>query len=84
MSNYDHVEDYRVSCVHMMSPLFNNRMHSKVSLGVAERYKGHISDVQKLISILKTLCSNKSLFSKLFIQEEGSKLCYDPSRSKLD
>jgi hypothetical protein len=55
MSNYEHVEDYRISCVDMMSQLFNNRIHGELSLGVAERYKGRINDVQKLISILKTL-----------------------------
>lgn len=71
MSNYDHAEDYRVSFVDTMSPLFNNRIHSKVSLSVAERYKGHTNDVEKLISILKTLCSNKSLFSQLFIRNNN-------------
>lgn len=79
MSNYDHAEDYRVSCVDTMSPLFNNRIHSKVSLSVTERYKGHINDVEKLISILKTLCSNKSLFSKLFIHNNNKVVYHEVS-----
>lgn len=60
MANYDHVEDYRISCVGMMSPLFNNKIHGKLSVGVAERYKGSVNDVQKLISSFKTLCSDNN------------------------
>lgn len=62
MSNYDHVEDYCMSRIDTMSPLFNNRIHGKLSLGVAERYKGRINDVQKLISLFKTLCSDEAFF----------------------
>ena len=46
MANYDHAEDYRISCANMISPSFSNRIHSKLPVIVAERYKGSINDVQ--------------------------------------
>lgn len=56
MANYNHVEEYRVSCMDMMKPLFNEIIADRLSVGVYERYKGEINDCKKLIGILFTLC----------------------------
>nr|UDL14011.1 MAG: RNA dependent RNA polymerase [Xiangshan martelli-like virus 3] len=84
MSNYDHVEEYRVSCLDIMKPLFNMLIVPGLSRGVMERYKGRISDCSKLISVFRNLCSDSKKFSKLFEHDIGTTLCLDPSRSKLN
>lgn len=83
MSNYDHVEEYRVSCCDMMLPLFNTLIIKGLSVGVHERYKGEISECGKLIAVLYTLSMDREKFSKLFVQDSNVKLCMDPSRSRV-
>lgn len=84
MANYEHVEDYRISCLDVMTPLFNLETVDKLSIGVKERYGGEINDCSKLISILSTICSSKIKFSQMFAHDSGVILCYDPTRRKLD
>lgn len=83
LSNYDHVEEYRVSCCDMMLPLFNGVIVKGLSMGVYERYKGEMSECGKLLAVLYMMCSDKEKFSKLFVHHVGVILCMDPSKSKL-
>lgn len=67
----------------MMQPLFNELITEGLTKCIIERYKGEISNVKKILSILYTLCSDKEKFKSLFIHDDGVKLCIDPMRSKL-
>nr|QHA33742.1 polyprotein [Atrato Virga-like virus 3] len=84
MSNYQHVEEYRVSCVDTMKSLFNPIVIQGLSVGVMERYGGGFGDLTKLLCVLKTLCHSPERFASLFVHDRGVTLCHDVSSRKLD
>lgn len=84
MTNYKHVEEYRVSCADTMNALFNPAIAEGLSYAVHERYGGRISDVSKLINVLRSICSSPQKFADLFVHDYGVRLCFDPSTKKLN
>lgn len=83
MSNYTHVENYRVSCVDTMSSLFNPVVASGLTAGLRERYHCTLVDVTKVLAVLRTLCHDPCKFAALYLLDRGVILCDDPSASKL-
>lgn len=83
MNNFDHVEEYRVSCCDAVRPLLNEHLMCALSAGVHERYGGEIVDCRKAVRIIKSLVSNRFKFRQLYVMEDGMNLCMDPSRSAV-
>nr|QHA33746.1 polyprotein [Atrato Virga-like virus 4] len=84
MSNYQHVEEYRVSCLDTMKSLFNPVVTQELSIGVRERYGGNLTDLTKLLCVLKSLCQSSARFASLFVHDRGVVLCKDVNSRKLD
>lgn len=82
MSDYVHVEEYRISCMDTMSILFDLNVCEKLSIGVAERCKGCVNDMVKLINVLYTIVHDEELFASLYIYEQNMILSKDPSLRK--
>ncbi|XP_046616669.1 uncharacterized protein LOC124303475 [Neodiprion virginianus] len=47
MSNYEHVEEYRVSCADTLSLMLNEIIVDGLEQGITERYKGKITDAHQ-------------------------------------
>lgn len=83
MSNYTHVENYRVSCVDTMRSLFNPVVAPGLTVGMQERYHSTFCDVTKVLAVLRTLCHDPKKFAALYLHDKGVILCNDPSASRL-
>lgn len=83
MSNYTHVENYRVSCVDTMRSLFNPVVAPGLTVGIQERYHSTLCDVTKVLAVLRTLCHDPKKFAALYLHDKGVILCNDPSASRL-
>nr|QHA33738.1 polyprotein [Atrato Virga-like virus 2] len=78
MKNFEHVEEYRVSCVDTMQSLFNMEVSQGLGLAIAERYGG-FSEVSKLQAVLRTICYSPELFATLFVHDRNV-IIYDPKK----
>lgn len=83
MSNYEHVENYRISCVDTMLSLFNPVVAPGLTLGLQERYNCTLADVTKVLAVLRTICHDPNKFAALYLHDKGVILCNDVSASKL-
>lgn len=83
MSNWQHVEEYRVSCLDATVSLLNRELVTGLGIRVKERYKGDIIDLEKVLRIVNRLVTCPEAFKSLFIYEKGMILHNDPTRSSL-
>lgn len=84
MTNFYHVEEYRVSCIDTMKSLFNPVVSPRLSLGVQERYGGTFSDLSKVLNVLRSLCMSPEKFAALFVHDRGVTLCTSKNIGKLN
>ncbi len=54
-----------------------------LTAGLRERYYCTLTDITKVLAVLRTLCYSPEKFAALYLLDRGVTLCYDPSASKL-
>lgn len=82
--NYDHVNEYRISCCDLLKVYNDTNIDEKLNCALQERYKTKFYDNTYLIENILILINNKEFFNKLFYIHHGANICLDPSRPNLD
>jgi hypothetical protein len=82
--NWDHVEDYRVSCCDLITSFRDATLLPQLSQAITERYNSTISDHSEAISMIHALVTDKIEFATLYEHIDGRPLCMDPTRRRLD
>lgn len=84
--NFEHVEDYRVSCCDLLSVYDDIRIDEKISCAMDERYGKNFKliDYSSLLHNILGLIRDKEQFRNLYYIDSGANINYDPSRPKLD
>lgn len=83
ISNWDHLEEYRISLCDLLSIYKRGEIYDALNVAFCERYKVNFSIEPLCVSILE-LISTKNNFKTLFYVKPGVKLITDPSHKKLD
>nr|QRW42083.1 MAG: RNA-dependent RNA polymerase [Culex pipiens-associated Tunisia virus] len=83
ISNWDHLEEYRISLCDLLSIYKRGEIYDALNVAFCERYKINFSIEPLCVSILE-LISTKNNFKTLFYVKPGVKLITDPSHKKLD
>lgn len=83
--NWEHVEDYRVSCLDLIVPYESAVVDYEVSDAMQERYPGcNSAMVGNVIDYIYNVLQSREEFFQLFYLQDGVILSSDPSRPSLD
>lgn len=84
LRNWDHVDQYQISCKDNMKSLLNAFIHYPLSLAISERYNCSSLDYSGLFSSLNFVLSNQHEFRKLYYALPDDVLLLDPNLPSLE
>lgn len=85
--NWQHVEEYRQSCIDLTKPFRDATINKVLSDAFNERYAFTVQEPEDISLVLATLSSialDREAFHALYYLSDGDVLCDDPSLPDLD